>query len=57
MYCALPGSDWAKVRDFLKGMAELGKIQIGLSYHVVFELLQKVTPQYREDRLTRTATR
>jgi hypothetical protein len=53
MYCALPGSDWAKVRDFLKGMVELGKIQIGLSYHVVFELLQKATPQYREDRLAR----
>src|SRR5208283_1051156 len=36
-----------------KGMVELGKIQIGLSYHVVFELLQKATPQYREDRLAR----
>jgi hypothetical protein len=53
MYCALPGSDWANVRDFLKGMGELGKIQIGLSYHVVFELLQKATPEYREDRLAR----
>jgi hypothetical protein len=53
MYCALPGSDWAKVRDFLKGMVELGKIRIGLSYHVVIELLQKATPQYREDRLAR----
>ena len=53
MYCALPGSPAAKVRDFLKTMAELGKIQIGLSYHVVFELLQKAAPQYREDRLAR----
>ena len=53
MYCALPGSDWAKVRDFLKGMVELGKIRIGLSYHVVIELLQKATPQYREDWLAR----
>jgi hypothetical protein len=53
MYCALPGSPAAKVRDFLKPMAELGKIQIGLSYHVVFELLQKAAPQYREDRLAR----
>jgi hypothetical protein len=44
MYCAPPGSDAAKVRDFLKGVAEAGKIQIGLSYHVVFELLQKATP-------------
>jgi hypothetical protein len=53
MSCAVPGSDWAKVREFLKGMVELGKLQIGLSYHVVFELLQKATPQYREDRLAR----
>src|SRR3984893_17418812 len=53
MYCALPGSPAAKVRDFLKPMAALGKIQIGLSYHVVFELLQKAAPQYREDRLAR----
>jgi hypothetical protein len=53
MYCALPGSPAAKVRDFLKPMAELGKIQIGLSYHVVFELLQKAAPQYRADRLAR----
>jgi hypothetical protein len=41
MYCAPPGSDAAKVRDFLKGTAEVGKIQIGLSYRVVFELLQE----------------
>src|SRR5260370_31814596 len=34
-------------------MAALGKIQIGLSYHVVFELLQKAAPQYREDQLSR----
>jgi hypothetical protein len=53
MYCAPPGSDAAKIRDFLKRTAELGKIQIGLSYHVVFELLQKAAPEYREDRLAR----
>ena len=53
MYCAPPGSDVAKVREFLKGTAEVDKIKIGLSYHVVFELLQKVAPQYREDRLAR----
>jgi hypothetical protein len=53
MYCAVPGSAAAQVRDFLKRMAELGKIQIGLSYHVVFELLQKATLEYREDRLAR----
>ena len=53
MYCAPPGSDAAKIRAFLKGTAELGKIQIGLSYHVVFELLQKAAPEYRGDRLSR----
>jgi hypothetical protein len=55
MYCALPGSPAATVRDFLKRMAALGKIQIGLSYHVVFELLQKAAPQYREDRIIKHA--
>jgi hypothetical protein len=53
MYRAAPGSEAAQIRDFLKSTAELGTIQIGLSYHVVFELLQKATPQYREDRLAR----
>jgi hypothetical protein len=53
MYCAAPGSCPAKIRDFLKHMAERGKIQIGLSYHVVFELLQNAAPQYRENRLSR----
>jgi hypothetical protein len=53
MYCAPAGSDAANIRDFLKRMGELGKIQIGLSYHVVFELLQKAPPKYREDRLAR----
>jgi hypothetical protein len=53
MYCAPAASEPAKIRDFLKRTAELGKIQIGLSYHVVFELLQKATPRYREERLAR----
>jgi hypothetical protein len=53
MYCAAPGSSAANVRDFLKRMAVFGKIQIGLSYHVVFELLQKAAPEYREDRIAR----
>ena len=53
IYCAPPGSPVAKVGGFLKRMAEQGKIQIGLSYHVVFELLQKAAPEYREDRLAR----
>src|SRR6516162_4346813 len=53
IYCAPPGSPVAKIGGFLKSMAERGKIQIGLSYHVVFELLQKAAPEYREDRLAR----
>jgi hypothetical protein len=43
----------ADLKAKLKSMAALGKIQIGLSYHVVFGLLQKAAPEYREDRLTR----
>ncbi len=34
-------------------MANAGQIEIGLSYHVVFELLQKAAPEHREDRLGR----
>ena len=41
MYCAPPGPDAAKVRDFLKGTAEVGKIQIGLSYHVALNCFKK----------------
>lgn len=53
MYCAPPGSDAAKIRDFLKRKAARDNIQIGLSYHVVFELLQTAPPEYRDDRLSR----
>ncbi len=34
-------------------MKDDGQIEIGLSYHVVFELLQKATPEFRDDRLAR----
>jgi hypothetical protein len=34
-------------------MVQSGRIEIGLSYYVVFELLQKAEPKYREDRLAR----
>jgi hypothetical protein len=53
MYRADPGSAPARIRDALKTMVSRGQIEIGLSYHVVFELLQKAAPEFREDRLER----
>lgn len=53
MYCALPGTTPALVRDELIKMTESGRIEIGLSYYVVFELLQKAEPKFRPDRLAR----
>jgi hypothetical protein len=53
MYCAAEGSAQARVRDWLKDIATCGSIEIGISYHIVFELLKKAEPKYREDRLAR----
>lgn len=53
MYNATPGTQIVGVRDYLLQMKESGRIEIGLSYHVVFELLQEAEPKYREDRLSR----
>lgn len=53
MYRAAPGTPAARVRDELREMSQAGRIEIGLSYHVVFELLQRASPEYREDRLER----
>src|SRR5262249_43010749 len=53
MYAAAPGTEAAHVRERLKTLVRAGRIAIGLSYHVVFELLQDAAPQYREDRLAR----
>lgn len=53
MYCSEPGTPAARVRDELKEFSQSGRIEIGLSYHVVFELLQKASPEHREDRLER----
>ena len=53
MYKAAPGTVQAHVRNELKQMAQNGRIEIGLSYHVVFELLQQAPPKFREDRLAR----
>jgi len=53
MYRAAPGSAIIKIRDTIYDMVQQGRLQIGLSYHVVFELLQKAEPRYRDDRLAR----
>jgi hypothetical protein len=49
MYRAAPGTPEARVRDELIGLKESGRIEIGMSYHVVFELLQKAEPRFRDD--------
>jgi hypothetical protein len=53
MYRAAPGSSAAQIRDALKKLVQTREIEIGLSYHVVFELLQKAGPEHRADRLER----
>jgi hypothetical protein len=53
MYQARPATPEARVRDQLRELAQSGHIEIGLSYHVMFELLQKAPPEFREDRLAR----
>jgi hypothetical protein len=53
MYQATLETPQARVRDELRELAQSGRIEIGLSYHVVFELLQKAEPNFREDRLAR----
>jgi hypothetical protein len=53
MYLAPPGAPASRVRAHLREWVQSGQIQIGLSYHIVFELLQKAMPEFREDRLAR----
>jgi hypothetical protein len=53
MNTAASGTEAARIREHLKGLAAVGQVEIGLSYHIVFELLQKADPEYREDRLAR----
>jgi hypothetical protein len=53
MYRAKDGTPPARIRDDLLARAAKGEIAIGLSYHVVFELLQYAPPKYRNDRLAR----
>jgi len=53
MYKALPGTADAGTRDRLIELVECGTIEIGLSFHVVFEFLQKAEPKFRDDRIAR----
>jgi hypothetical protein len=53
MCSAPPDAPAARVRDELLKMKDNHRIEIGLSYYIVFELLQKAEPKYRNDRLTR----
>ncbi len=53
MHSAKHGGAELRVRDALLAMKDAGLIEIGLSYYVVFELLQKATPEFRDDRLAR----
>jgi len=53
MHDAPMGSPVAEIREKLTEMARSGRIEIGLSYHVVFELLQRADPEHRDNRLSR----
>jgi hypothetical protein len=53
MHDASRGSPVVEIREKLTEMARSGRIEIGLSYHVVFELLQRADPEHRGNRLSR----
>jgi hypothetical protein len=53
MYRAAPGTIAGNVRYKLNKLVQSGQIKIGLSYHVVFELLKKANPEFRENRVAR----
>jgi hypothetical protein len=53
MHDSLPGSQIGQVRKTIVELARSGRIEIGLSYHVVFELLQRADREHRENRLSR----
>jgi hypothetical protein len=53
MHDASRGGPAAKVRERLSDMVRSDRIEIGLSYHVVFELLQPADPVHRGNRLSR----
>jgi hypothetical protein len=53
MHDAPTGSPIAKTREKLTELVQSDRIEIGLSYHVVFEFLQKADPEHRSNRLSR----
>lgn len=53
MYLAPPDTFLGGIRQHLLEQVQNGYIEIGLSYLVIFELLQWAEPQYRADRLAR----
>jgi len=53
MHDAQMGSPVAQIRDKLIEIGRSGRIEIGLSYHVVFELLQRADSEHRGNRLSR----
>jgi hypothetical protein len=53
MHDAPTGSPVAQIRDKLIEIGRSGRIEIGLSYHVVFEFLQRADPEHRSNRLSR----
>jgi hypothetical protein len=53
MHDAPQGSPVAKVRERLSNMVRCDQVEIGLSYHVVFELLQRADPEHRPNRRSR----
>src|ERR1700722_14960594 len=53
MHDAPLGSPVAQIRHKLIEIGRSGRIEIGLSYHVVFELLQRADSEHRGNRLSR----
>src|SRR3984893_16632929 len=53
MYCSEPGTSATRTREKLRYLVLNDTIEIGFSFQIVFELLQKAAPQYRDDRLAR----
>jgi hypothetical protein len=53
MYCAAPGTSVAQIREKLRELVLNNAIEVGFSYQIVFELLQKAAPKYRGDRIAR----
>jgi hypothetical protein len=53
MYCSEPDTSFTRTREKLRDLVLNDTIEIGFSFQIVFELLQKAAPQYRDDRLAR----